>query len=287
MLWPGRRRLWDGYLTGDERGILVSGDDVSFGVLGPLEVAVGAVPAEIPAGKQRILLATLLLDVNRAVSVEDLVDRLWAEDVPDRPRSAVHVCISRLRQTLDRHRLGLARVIRTTAAGYMIELPPEGLDLTRFQRLTDDARSAAEQHDETAESAALAGALSLWRGRALSDVPSDSLHRDVVPKLTEDWIRTLERYYEVGLALGRHEDLVGGLRAHTRRHPFHERLWHHLMVALYRCGRRVEALVAYTEVRDRLREELGMSPGPELSHLHLAMLRGEVDSSPGTGPAAD
>ena len=124
------------------------------------------------------------------------------------------------------------------------------------------------------ESAALGEALSLWRGeRALPDVASDSLHRDVVPGMHQLRIEALERRGELELELGHHRELVGELRALTSAHPFHERFWQQLLLALYRCGRKVEALLAYAELTSRIREGLGVEPGPQLRDLHLAILR--------------
>jgi DNA-binding SARP family transcriptional activator len=259
---------------------------LDFRILGPLEVTVNARRIPVAAGKQRALLATLLLSANHTVSVEELTERLWGADPPRCPRAALHTYVTRLRQTLDRRtgRHGTGP-IRTSAAGYGIEIPAAGLDLTRFRVMVAEARAAGEGGDLAVESSGLTEALSLWRGPILSDVRSDSLHRDVVPSLVEEHLRTLERRHEVDLALGRHDRLVGELRALTGRHPFHERFWGQLMVALYRCGRPAEALEAYGEVSASLRRRLGVCPGPEVRDLHTAILRDDprLSSTPPEG----
>jgi DNA-binding SARP family transcriptional activator len=243
---------------------------LEFRILGPLEVAVETRRVPVAAGKQRVLLATLLLSANRIVPLEELTERLWGGDPPRRPRGALHTYVTRLRQTLDRY--GEAPgPIRTSAAGYGIEVT--SLDLIRFRELVGEARAAGERGDLAAESAGLTQALALWRGPILPDVRSDSLHRDVVPSLIEEHLRTLERRCEVDLALGRHDRLVGELRALTGKHPFHERFWAQLMLALYRSGRTAEALETYGEVAAALRDRLGVSPGPEIRDLHIAILR--------------
>lgn len=242
---------------------------LEFRVLGPLEVAIGARRVRVAAGKQRVLLATLLLSANHIVPLEELTERLWGADPPRRPRGAVQTNVTRLRQTLDRH----ADVIRTSAAGYGVELTAAGLDLIRFRALVAEARAKGERGDLAAESAGLREALALWRGPILPDVRSDSLHRDIVPSLVEEHLRTLERRHEVELALGRHEGLVGELRALTGKHPHHERFWSQLMRALCRCGRPAAALEAYGEIADSLRRVLGVCPGPEIRDLHTAILR--------------
>ena len=250
---------------------------LDFRILGPLEVTIDARRVPVAAGKQRVLLATLLLSANRTVPVEELTERLWGGEPPRAPRGALHTYVTRLRQTLDHpdDRCGDAVVspIRTSAAGYGIEVPAAGLDLIRFREMVGAARTAGARGDLAAESAGLTEALELWRGPVLPDVRSDSLHRDVVPSLVEEHLRTLERRHEVDLALGRHDRLVGELRALTGRHPFHERFWGQLMLALYRCGRPAEALEAYGEMTASLRRRLGVCPGPQVRDLHIAILR--------------
>ncbi|HEU5159750.1 MAG TPA: AfsR/SARP family transcriptional regulator [Streptosporangiaceae bacterium] len=269
---------------------------VNFFVLGPLMVTIDSSPVPIPAGRQRALLAALLLKANEVVPVDELIDRLWDDDLPHRPRGALHTCLTRVRQALDGQGAGVSELIQTSAAGYMIELSADHLDLLRFRNLAASARSAAERGDLQQESATLAQALSLWRGPVLTDVRSAAIHRDLVPKLTEEWLHVLERWHMVSFALGRHPELVGELRFLVRKYPFHERFWHLLVLALYRCGRQVEALQAYGEVSGYLREELGVDPGEELRRLHLAILRGDprlmtadlgcVSTSPSVASAA-
>ncbi|MFR9728853.1 AfsR/SARP family transcriptional regulator [Saccharopolyspora sp. MS10] len=253
---------------------------LTFRVLGPLSVHSGTRSLDIPGARQRILLAALLVRFNQVVPVDELVDRIWGESPPHRPRRALHTCITRLRHaTAGQDERGL---IRTSHSGYAIEVAPENLDLARFTQLLDEARAAARREDPVAEHRALDRALALWRGRALPDVESDSLHRDVVPRLHEQWIWALERRGELALRLGRHHEVVGELRALTVEHPFHEPFWQLFVLALHRCGRRSEALLHYAELAGRMREELGVEPGSRLRALHLAVLRDEVGT-----PAAD
>ena len=249
---------------------------MSFRVLGPLSVLVDGRSVPIPGGRQRTLLASLLLRANEVVPVDVLVEQIWGDDLPHRPRRALHTYLTRLRHTLSRQGTALAHLVHTSGAGYLIEVPADALDLARFRLLVDRAGHAADRGDRAAESADLAEALALWRGPVLPDVQSESLHRDVVPRITEDWVRATERYCDSGLALGRHDELVGSLRVLTAKYPYHERLWQHLMVALYRCGRRGDALAVYTEMGDHLRDTLGVDPCAEIRSLHLAMLRDEV-----------
>jgi DNA-binding SARP family transcriptional activator len=248
---------------------------VNFFILGPLEITVEASPIPIPAGRQRTLLAALLLQANEVVPVDELIDRLWDDQLPHRPRGALHTCLTRVRQALDKQGAGISAVIQTSAAGYTIELAPDNLDLMRFRGLAARARCAAGRGDFEHESATLAEALSLWRGPILTDVHSEAIHRDLVPRLIEEWLHVLERSLMVNLSLGKHTELIGELRVLIRKYPFHERFWHLFMVALYRCGRQVEALEAYSEVSGYLRDEMGVDPGQELQQLHMAILRSD------------
>lgn len=251
-------------------------EPLSFQVLGPLAVLCGRRRLVIPGSRQRILLAALLVRFNEVVPVDELIDRIWDGAPPLHPRRSLHVCLTRLRRATGAG----SELIRTSHAGYRIEADPQHLDLARFAALLARAREFAARNDDSAEYRALSEAVSLWHGRALPDVPSDSLHRDVLPQLHEQWTWAAERRGELGLELGAHRELVGQLRTLTFEFPFHERFWHQLMVALYRCGRRVEALLAYAEFTARVREELGVEPGPQLSELHLMMLRNEL-AAPG------
>ncbi|WP_086559523.1 AfsR/SARP family transcriptional regulator [Streptomyces africanus] len=252
------------------------GCEVSFRVLGTLDVAVKGRPVRMPTGKQRVLLASLLVDANEAVPVESLVDRLWGSCLPSQPRSALHTLLTRLRQTLDADGYSLSETVHTSASGYSLQVCPDQLDLLRFRELLAVSRRLADAGDLEAERGVLADALALWRGTPLSDVHSDALNRDVVPALTEQWIRAIERYHDVCLRLGRHEEIIGELRILTARHPFHERLWHQLMLALHRCGRRGEALEVYAHVSGFFREQMGIDPGSELRGLQLAILRADA-----------
>ncbi|GAA2425901.1 hypothetical protein GCM10010191_42900 [Actinomadura vinacea] len=249
-----------------------------FRALGPLEVTVWGRRVPIRSTKQRILLASLLLNVNRLVTVDELIDRLWT-DPPSDARGTAQVHLGRLRRTLggaDPAR----RLIRTDPHGYVIEVADEDLDLAWFARLTERAR---RESDGQREIALLREALALWRGRPLSNVPSDHVQRIDVPRLVEQRLRAAERRFELELELGDGEDMIGELRELASAEPFRERLWALLMKALYRQGRQQEALECYRACATVLREEIGLDPGPELRDLHQAILRRSVEP-PGARP---
>jgi hypothetical protein len=160
--------------------------------------------------------------------------------------------------------------------GYLIEVPASAVDIDRFRYHVERARSAAAG-DAGTEGRELHAGLALWRGAPLSDVHSDSLHRNEVPRLVEERLQAIQRQrrVEIDLATGRHAELVAELRSLTAEYPLRERLWHQLMLALYRSHRQAEALNTFREVSTVLREELGVDPGNDLTDLHHRILTGD------------
>ncbi|KOV82129.1 BTAD domain-containing putative transcriptional regulator [Nocardia sp. NRRL S-836] len=234
-----------------------------FRVLGTLEVTSHGRPVPLPAGHSRVVLAGLLLRANEVVSVEQLTRWLWdgAPPNPDRAVKTIHMIMTRLRKAL-----GEANVVVTTATGYVARVEPDQLDLTRFRALVTSGA-----HTE---------ALALWRGPALTDVVSDSLHQDEIAALEEDRLAALELRVDDDLARGRHLDVLPELRALTRQHPLRERFWSQLVLALYRAGQQADALSAYREVTRLFARELGSRPGAQLRELHQQILAGAVAPPP-------
>ncbi|MEV0385509.1 BTAD domain-containing putative transcriptional regulator [Nonomuraea sp. NPDC050643] len=244
-----------------------------FGILGPLEVVRSARRIPVPAPKQQIALATLLLHANRYVSNDQLIGYMWHGSAPNDVRATLHTHIARLRHVLGDGRDG-EQLIHTRQHGYLIQVGTAELDLTRFRDLVHRAERAARAAD-TAEAPLLLEALTLWRGPALADIPSEALQHDHLSRLGEERFQALERWLELALQSGQHERVVAELTTVTAEHPLRERLWAQLMLALYRCGRQAEALRAYRTVASLLREELGIDPGDELRQLHQSILRAD------------
>lgn len=222
----------------------------------------------LAAGKQRVVLASLLVRANRLVTIAELVDRIWGEHQPTDIRSALHMHVMRLRKALG----AASELIQSRPGGYLIELPPDALDLLCFNDRLVRAERARADSDLAAEAAELAAGLALWRGEPLVDVPSEALRRAEVPFLVERRLLAQERHFEIDLQLGRNTDAIGELRKLVADNPLRERLWALLMTALYRCGRQAEALDAYHQVRRLLADELGLDPGPALLELHRKIL---------------
>ncbi|MDF5753654.1 AfsR/SARP family transcriptional regulator [Spongiactinospora sp. TRM90649] len=244
---------------------------LQFAILGPLDVRRGGRPIVVNAAKQRIILATLLLSANRVVLAEDLMERLWQYRFPRDARASLQTHVARLRRVLGDGHDG-PQTIRTSPGGYLIRVAADDLDLLRYRCLLDQACRAETVGDLAGEARLLREALGLWRGAALADIASDSLIRDEVPQLTEEWFRALHRRFDVELALGNHAEIVATLRRLVLKHPLRERLCGQLMIALFRCGQQVEALKTYASVSAVLRQEYGLDVGDELSDLHRAVL---------------
>lgn len=225
----------------------------------------------IRAGKLRILIASLLVDANRLVFVDELVERLWDERPPADPRAVLASYVMRLRRLVDPPE-DSASLIHTGPEGYLIRIEENRLDLLEFAALREQARAATTAEKERV---LLGEALGLWRGPALADVRSETLQRDVVPGLQEDRLRVLERRIDLDLELGRHAELVAELTGLTAEHPLRERFWGQLMLALHRSGRQPEALDVYGRLRRSLVDALGLDPSAESRRLHELILAGD------------
>jgi DNA-binding SARP family transcriptional activator/Tfp pilus assembly protein PilF len=258
--------------------------ELEFCLLGALVVRSG--PAVLaPLGKQRIVLAALLLNAGRPVSVDDLIEVLWADSPPPSARVAAQNYVMRLRNALGNP--GRSRII-TQPHGYLIRVETGELDVSRFEALLGAARAAARdgRWDQAATHAR--AALRLWRGEPLADVDSEVLAAREVPRLAELRLQALEVGIDSDLHLGRQAEVLAELRQLVARHPLREHLHGLLMLALYRDGRQAEALAAYQDARRVLVEELGTEPGTGLRELHQRMLAGDPALAvPALAPHAD
>ncbi len=225
------------------------------------------------------MLATLLLRAGQVVSVPALATAIWDDDPPSSARNTIQGQVKRLRQALGPES---GRIV-TRSPGYLIEVQPGELDLWAFTDLREQAleAEAAGAWDQAAR--LLREALALWGGDPLSDVPSAYLRRTEVPRLAELRYEALLSRIDADLCLGRHSVVTGELRRLAAEHPFRERFWQQLMLALYRDGRRGEALAAYQQARRTLSSELGIDPGPRLQELHNQILTGEPALTVTTG----
>lgn len=252
-------------------------------MLGPLEARLESGPLSVSGGKQRAVLAALLLHVDEVVSKATLIEEVWGDDPPPTATHSLEVYISRLRRLF----VGLDLQFVRRGAGYAALLEGAALDARQFELLADEAqRAAAEEGHEVAASAS-AAALALWRGPVLADVGLGPAGRSEATRLEELRLCTLEIRFDADLALGRHDSTVGELRATVARHPYRERFVGQLMLALYRCGRHADALAVYEHMRRRLDDDLGLQPSVELRQLSARIVRQEPElraSTPTTRP---
>jgi len=260
--------------------VLTSAAGMEFRVLGPLEARDGERTMSLGGARQRALLAILLLHAGEVVSVDRLIDELWGEEPPATAAHTIQVFVSRLRKALEPG--GFDRLL-TRAPGYLLELEPDELDLSRFERLVERARGEAASGSSSAAAATLRDALALSRGPALADFAFEPFAQAPAARLEELRLATLEERIDADLACGRHAELVGELEALVREHPLRERLRGQLMLALYRSGRQAEALDLFQAGRRALVDELGIDPSPALQRLERAIL--QQDASLELAPA--
>jgi class 3 adenylate cyclase/DNA-binding SARP family transcriptional activator/tetratricopeptide (TPR) repeat protein len=248
---------------------------VEFRILGALEVSHQGRPVEVGGSRLRALLAHLLLDANRVVSSDRLIDELWGETPPERAGNALQAAVSRLRRAL-----GGDVALLTRPPGYVLEIEKEALDLHRFERLRAEGVAALGTGDPETALARLHEALSLWRGPALADFAYEPFAQGEIARLEALRLGTIEDRIEADLQCGRHGELAGELEALVRDHPLRERFRAQLVLARYRSGRQGEALEAYRAARDALVEELGIEPGPDLRDLHERILHQDPALAP-------
>ncbi|MEU3454352.1 BTAD domain-containing putative transcriptional regulator [Micromonospora sp. NPDC006766] len=256
----------------------------AFRVLGPLTLTSGADALVLPSSKVASLLAALLLHPDEVVSVATLQQVIWGDERPSSAKAALQTCALRLRQLFTRHGI-TGSVIKTVPGGYRITATPATVDLMRFRDLISQTR---DEPDPEAELAMLEEALALWSDPVLANVPSESLHRDVVPRISEERVRVIERVCDLKIGLGRDRSVLVDLWAATRAYPANERFSEQLIEVLYRAGRQADALAELRRVREHLGNELGVGPGPALRELELTILRGEppAPAGPVARPAA-
>jgi DNA-binding SARP family transcriptional activator/tetratricopeptide (TPR) repeat protein len=259
--------------------------ELEFGVLGPLLVRCEGVDLRVGQGKQRTILAMLLLNADRPVSVGELTESLWGSEPPPSAPVAVRNYVMRLRHSLGEQ---AARRIRTQLPGYLINVNAGEFDAARFEELLTAARAASRSASWAVAADRAAAALAIWRGEPLADVDCDVLARSEVPRLTELRMQAAEAWAEASLRLGRHAEVVGELERLAAAHPLREHLSALLMLGHYRNGRPAAALALYQHVRGILISELGLEPGAELRELQRQILTADAAlSSPGYGlPAA-
>ena len=248
---------------------------MEFRILGPLEVIHGGQRLRLGGVKQRGVLAILLLNANRVVSVDRLVDELWDGRPPGSAIGTLQTYISHLRDLLEpqRDRRATAQVLVTRSPGYLLRVGADDLDALRLERLVSQGRQALAAGDAPVAAARFRVALELWRGPALADFTGQPFATTEIDRLEQLRLVAVEGRVEAELAMGRHAELIGELEALVAEHPLREGLRAQLMLALYRSGRQADALAVYRETRELLTGELGLEPDDRLTQLEQAVLQ--------------
>lgn len=250
-----------------------------FRVLGPLEVSTsGGSPVEVGTPKRQTLLAVLVLHANEWVGVHRLMDILWDGPPPSSAVPNLHTYVSDVRRRL-RPASPDGQRLQSRPGGYRLTAHRTELDLYVFADLVRDGLQALSQQHFAPAQAHLQAALNLWRGPPLDGLPVDQLQPELT-RLNDQRYTALEDLIDAGLALGQHREHVTELQRLTTEQPLRERPWHQLILALYRSGRRADALITYRHVHRLLNTELGISPGPALQQLHQQILTDDPTLDP-------
>lgn len=246
-------------------------------LLGSLDAEVNGISIVPSAGKPRQILALLALHPGRVVPVPTLMEEAWGTELPQSSLTTLQTYILQLRRML-----GAAMgpevaatakdVLTTRHGGYLLQVPAEAVDVYVYERLIAEGQQAFEDGKDTTAAHLLRQALDLWQGPALVDVRVGPVLEIEVMRLAQSRLVAQERRIDAELRLGRHVEMIAELTDLIARHPQHEGLHSQAMVALYRSGRQAAALDVYRRMRQRLIDELGVEPSPQLQRMHQAML---------------
>jgi DNA-binding SARP family transcriptional activator len=233
----------------------------------------GETKLSLGAAQQRVVLAVLLLNANRPLSRDQLIDAVWGSEAPTYAVNLLQKHVSGLRRILEpvRRPRAPSQLLAWTDAGYLLTIPAGHLDMSMFDQELDRARVSRAAGDLYGTADALHAASQLWRGPVCEGLTSPLLDTER-ERLTERWTSAVEERIEVDLALGGHLDLVAELRRLVAEHPLRERLRYQLMLALYRSGRQAEALTAFQDARRHLRDKLGIEPSTPLQKIQQQIL---------------
>lgn len=257
---------------------------LGFGVLGPLSMTVNGNPVPLGAPKQRAVLAMLLINRNRPVSVDALIDALWEQDPVPAARTSIQSYVSTLRRLLRGAATDPYAVLASVPPGYQLSVTDVDCDLGRFraERAAGVRAAAAGRFEEA--SIHLSAALAEWRGPVLDDLSNFAFVNAFAARLLEDRLGAHTARAEAEIACGRADGVIGELEVLTARHPYREPLWAQLITAYYATERQSDALGAYRRLKTALAEGLGIDPGPTVNALHERILRQEPLTPDREGP---
>ncbi|MEU4534140.1 BTAD domain-containing putative transcriptional regulator [Streptosporangium sp. NPDC023825] len=254
-------------------------------LLGPVRAWRGEVEINLGTPQQRAILGVLLLREGAVTSQDQLISAIWGEEPPSAAAGMIRSYVSRLRRVLEDG--STAVVIESVAGGYALPVTAGSLDLADFQRGIRAAHDARRIGDHETEAAELRAALELWKGTPLAGVPGGYPENERT-RLTELRFSAIEDLAAADLRLGRHAEAGFSLASMVIEQPLRERPRELLMLALYRSGRKADALALFQETQRLLADELGLDPGPELREMQRRILASDPSlATPGrAGPAA-
>lgn len=248
-------------------------------VLGPVVLTAGGHALMPSARKTKQVLALLMVNANHLVLIPTLIEELWDDRPPASAMTTLQTYVFQLRRMIAEAMPGTSPkdVLSTTLNGYMLRVPLENLDLHRYEqaRAAGLRHFAAGHHREAADS--LRTALNTWRGPALADVRTGRRLDSELARLNESRLTAYEMCLEAELAIGEHATLISELTGLASQHPMHEPFHRQLMLALYRSGRRPDALAAFHKLRTTLVGELGLEPSREVQTLHQSILSADPE----------
>ena len=255
-----------------------------FGVLGPVEVLTDdGVQVPLGSGRERLVLAMLVLGADRLVPTERLIDVLWTEPPPTAKQQLQNL-MAGLRRRLATHDRDL---VATRPFGYQLRMGRHRLDVVDFRQLVTEARGTAEAGDPAAVARTLGQALDLWRGSPLGDAAPASTDTEVatlVQSLHDERVGAVDLLVESLAAAGMHDQVLATTASQLHLDPWNERLHAHRLRALAATGRRSEAGDEYRRLRRTFVDELGVEPGAALAELNVEILEGRsVAAAPSPG----
>jgi DNA-binding SARP family transcriptional activator len=252
----------------------MDGDDVEFGVLGPVQMSVGGALVPLGTPKQRAVLAVLVVNANRPVDSDTLISATWNQRPPPGARATLHAYISNLRRLMSS--AGIDRALLASAPpGYRLSIAPDQSDLGRFRTKKDAGVHAAAAAQFEQASRLMSDALAQWRGPFLADLRDFQFVEILATAFDEEKVVAHTAHVEAQIACGRPDAVIMELETLIAEHAYREPLWAQLITAYYLAGRQSDALDAYLRLKTRLVEDLGIDPGPKLRELYEQVLRQE------------
>ncbi|OBK79494.1 BTAD domain-containing putative transcriptional regulator [Mycobacterium sp. 1274761.0] len=251
----------------------MAANGADFGVLGPLQICVDGAPVALGTPKQRAVLAMLLINRNRPVATDALIEAAWEQFPPPDPRASLHSYISNLRKLLAGIGVDSRTALASAPPGYRLSVPENCCDIGRFilDKTAGVQAAAAGRFEQACDH--LTAALAQWRGPVLEDLRDFEFVENFATALVEDKMLAHTALAEAEIACGRSYAVIGELERMTAEYPYREPLWAQLISAYYLSERQSDALDAYRRLKITLADDLGIDPSPTIQALYERVLR--------------